>query len=765
MSRVFVATETRLRRPVVVKVLSTELAASVSAERFEREIQLAASLQQANIVPLLSAGETDGLPYYTMPFVEGESVRVRLATGGPLPLPDCVGILRDVARALSYAHAHGIVHRDIKPDNILLSHGTAVVTDFGIAKAISAARTQTTGMTLTQAGTAIGTPAYMAPEQVAGDAAADHRVDLYAFGCVAYELLAGQPPFTGTAPQQILAAQLSQRPRALHELRPHVPGALATLVMRCLEKQPDARPASADELLHALEAIATPSGGHATGALLAPSRRPFWRSPAAVVTAVVVLAAGAWFGARTARGGASGDTSVAVLPLVNLSADSTNNYFGEGLAEEITGALARAGLHVIGRGGAGALAARGLDARQIASELGVSSVLQGTVQRAADQLRISVTLVSGRDGSVRWTNRYDRPATDIFSVQDEIARSVVNELRAALAPGDGATLVKRETADPEAHALYLQGLYLWNRRTGSAIHSAIDLFGKAVARDSTYARAHAGVALAYMVLPYYQDGNADSLTTLGRAAADRALALDSTVAEAWTARAFGDAQHWKNTEAESEFHRAIRYDSTFATARFWHALMLEHVGRSDDADRELAAAQRLEPTSLVMMAGRANMLNSRGRVAEAADAARHALALDSAYGLARYALGLALANTRADADAGISILQAVLDVPGVRTSEARGTLALALARNGRTVEARAVIVDLQRRLGVAIIPSGVVAAALYALGDRAAALTTLEAAVAQHDPWLVNQGRGLRYDDLRKNPRAKALLESTEAMK
>src|ERR1041385_6691533 len=203
MSRVFTATDLRLHRKVVIKVLSPELAASVNAERFEREIQLAASLQQANIVPLLSAGDTDGLPYFTMPFVEGESLRSRLAQG-PLAIGETLGILRDVARALSYAHQHGVVHRDIKPDNILLSHGAAVVTDFGIAKAISDSRLPGeaggAGAALTQTGMVIGTPAYMAPEQAAGDAGADHRVDIYAFGCTAYELLAAQPPFAGRTP-------------------------------------------------------------------------------------------------------------------------------------------------------------------------------------------------------------------------------------------------------------------------------------------------------------------------------------------------------------------------------------------------------------------------------------------------------------------------------------------------------------------------------------------------------------------------------------
>src|SRR5688572_12464984 len=265
MSRVFVADEHRLGRKVVVKVLAPELAAAMSAERFEREIRLAASLQQANILPVISAGDLDGLPFYTMPFVEGESLRARLAEG-PVPIAQAVGILRDVAKALSYAHARGVVHRDIKPDNILLSGHTAVVADFGIAKAIVAAQEKPAGATLTQLGTAVGTPAYMAPEQAAGDPDTDHRADVYAYGCMAYELLAGQPPFAGLPTHKLLAAHMNERPRDVRELRPDCPAPLAALVMQCLAKNPDERPATADDVLRQLEAAGSLSTAPAVGA-------------------------------------------------------------------------------------------------------------------------------------------------------------------------------------------------------------------------------------------------------------------------------------------------------------------------------------------------------------------------------------------------------------------------------------------------------------------------------------------------------------------
>src|SRR5688500_892778 len=255
MSRVFVANERRLNRKVVIKVLSPELAAGVSGDRFEQEIQLAASLQQANIVPILAAGETGGLPFYTMPFVEGESLRARLGKHGPLSVGMAIGVLRDVAKALAYAHERGVIHRDIKPDNVLLSGGTAVVTDFGIAKALAAARTDVEGATLTQAGTSIGTPAYMAPEQAAGDPALDHRADVYSLGCTAYELLTGQSPFHSRPPARMLLAHLTEQPPPISQTRPEIPAELEQLVMRSLAKDPAQRPQSGAEFLDTLDQI------------------------------------------------------------------------------------------------------------------------------------------------------------------------------------------------------------------------------------------------------------------------------------------------------------------------------------------------------------------------------------------------------------------------------------------------------------------------------------------------------------------------------
>jgi tetratricopeptide (TPR) repeat protein/tRNA A-37 threonylcarbamoyl transferase component Bud32/TolB-like protein len=290
MSRVFAATETALERRVVVKILPPEMAEGVSVERFKREIQLAAQLRHPHIVPVLAAGVSGGLPYYTMPLEDGHSLRARLAKSGPLPITEAISVLRDVAKALAYAHERGVVHRDIKPDNVLLTGGAAVVTDFGVAKALSAAKVSTHGATLTQIGTSLGTPAYMAPEQAAADTNADHRVDLYAFGVMAYELLAGIPPFHGKQGQKLLAAQMGERPVPIDELRPDTPPLLAQLVMRCLEKDPNDRPQSASDLLRVLETV-TSGGGHpAMPEILLGGRRRLWRALTLYAMAFVAVA-------------------------------------------------------------------------------------------------------------------------------------------------------------------------------------------------------------------------------------------------------------------------------------------------------------------------------------------------------------------------------------------------------------------------------------------------------------------------------------------
>ena len=454
------------------------------------------------------------------------------------------------------------------------------------------------------------------------------------------------------------------------------------------------------------------------------------------------------------------DHSIAVVPLTNLSGDKANDYFGEGLAEEITDALAKAGLRVIGRGTARALAARGMDAQAIGQQLGTGTVLQGSVQRIDNRVRITVSLLAAKDGALLWGDKYDREIKDVFAVQDDIARNVVGQLRVKLAGGGDGILVRKETADPEAHALYLQGLYLWNRRTSQTLRQAIAFFEQALQRDPHYARAEAGIAMAYVVLPVYDDIPADVATGRAREAAMRALAADSTLPEAHTALAMAHSYDFENAKGERAFAKALALDSSFATAHFWHALLLGHVGRYDEGLREAQRAHLLEPASLVIQTGIGQQLYNAGRFAAADSAYDVALRIDSTFQLAQVFRGKALIELRRYPEA-IALLERLNRESTLRTAHKLGVLAYAYARAGRAADARAVLARLPK--DPALSTSGEVALALDALGDRTAAVEMFQRAVTQHDQWITIAGHSLPYDGLRKDPRVASLFAKIEA--
>ena len=765
MSQVFLARERGLSRDVVIKVLPGDLAAGVSFDRFTREIQLAASLSQANIVPLLTAGDADGVPYFTMPFVPGESLRTRLGTPPALTIAECVGILRDVARALSYAHARGVVHRDIKPDNVLLSHGTAVVTDFGIAKALSASRTMGGGATLTQSGMAIGTPAYMAPEQIAGDSDIDGRADLYAWGCLGYELLSGVPPFVRDSTQRVLTAHLTEAPQPFSVVRADVPAPLARLILRCLAKEPADRPQKAEELLRELDSVFTPepspipTAARATRGMRGSSRIALWVFGGAIVAAIAFIALRRPSGRMLVSQDAVADKSIAVLPLANLSGDKADDYFGIGLSEEMTRALTKSGVRVIGRTSAASLLARGLDERAIAKELGVGSLLTGSVQRAAGQVRINVSLVSAADGAVQWTERYDRPIENVFAVQDEIARAVATRLNGAMSVNttrtDAANRV--ETLDPEAYAQFLQGQVLFNRRSAESLTQGIAILESAVARDPKFARARALLAMTYAVSSNYILDGADTRFAKAIRAAESALAIDSTLAEAYTALGWVYGAQGRLREADVSLKHAIALDSTLATALGWQGVHEGWHGNFAVAHAYIARGRAAEPASLIMRIFDAQADLYARNYLSADSIAGGVLKLDSTFLLAKHTRAEALLGLGRTAEAIRIMEQLVSSVPPSPATEYHGFLAYAYARAGDTTRSRAMLERMRVASGGRLPPMGLVAVTLDQLGDTAA-ITALTRARDLHDPWLPGFVGSERYDRLRKNPRGAAIL-------
>ena len=635
MSRLFLARDAALERDVVVKVLSPDLAAGVSAERFTREIKLAAGLQQANIVPLLSAGETDGLPYFTMPFVDGLSLRARLERNGALPAGEAISVLRDVSRALAYAHDHGVVHRDIKPENILLSGDAAVVTDFGIAKALSASRTQTPGGTLTQVGTSIGTPAYMAPEQAAGDPATDHRADLYALGCVAYEMLAGAAPFADRAPHQLFAAHMAEVPAPLKGRRADVPAALAQLVARCLAKDPAARPQSAREVLTALEGI----GGVGTTS----SRRGLSATRAAAVVAGIAAVIAAAFGGRAlrARGSAEAalttERSIAVLNFENLG-DSADAYFADGVTDAVRGKLtALPGLAVIARASSASYYGSTKPLQVIARELGVRYLLTGTVRFAGTgtqrRVQVSPELVEVAEGHApesRWQRPFDAALIDVFEVQADIAGRVAGTLDIALGDSAKRVLATAPTANLAAYDAYLQATAALQGGAAidaPAVRRAMPLFERAVALDPAFALAWSGLALNRARL-YASSIPTPELAQQAREAAEQADALAPRRPEG--VLALGAYHRFVSKDVPRTvaiFEAGLRVAPNNADLLAGAARAERAFGRWDAALQHFRRARALDPRSANALEGLTTLLLRLRRFPEARAVADSALVL------------------------------------------------------------------------------------------------------------------------------------------
>jgi len=547
---VYVAEDRKHGRRVGIKVLRRELAAQLGPERFLREIAIAARLTHPHIVPLLDSGEAGGFLYYVMPFLQGESLRHRLARERPLPLRDALHITRNVGTALDYAHREGVIHRDVKPENILLTDGHALIADFGIARAIA----QAGSSAITEPGLAIGTPAYMSPEQAGADQDVDARTDLYSLACVLFEMLAGEPPFSGATALRIIARQVSELPRPLRSVRPDTPAAVEQAVARALAKEPAGRFASIAEFLEALEP-----------------------------------------GAESARA-----RSIAVLPFANTSADPENEYFSDGMTDELINALTKVeGLRVASRTSVFALKGAARDVRAIGSLLGVSTVLEGTVRKSGDRLRITARLTATDDGRHLWSERYDRTLHDVFAIQDEIARLIVGTLRTIFQAELGDPTPQRYTRNLDAYGLYLRGRFCWNKRSREGVVEAIHYFEEAIARDPEYALAYAGLADAYALQVDYRGMPVIEGFARARSNAERALALDETLAEAHTSLAWLQFIYdWDWERALGSFRRALELNPAYATAHQWYSFLLMVLNEREEALTEIHRALDLDPASV-----------------------------------------------------------------------------------------------------------------------------------------------------------------------
>ena len=589
MATVFLAQDRRHHRPVALKVLHPELALGLGSERFLREIQIAARLQHPHIVPLYDSGQAGELLYFVMPFVEGESLRQRLERTPQLPLEEAVQIARAVASALDYAHRQQIVHRDIKPENVMLHDGEAVVTDFGIAKAVSAA----VAGGLTQTGTAIGTPSYMSPEQAGGDADLDARSDIYSLGAVLYEMVGGVAPFTGPTVQSIIAKLFTEAVPPLRDQRRDAPDWLDSAVMKALAKAPTGRFATAAQFAQALTwpgGTSTPPGGQ-TGAH------------------------------ATAK-------SIAVLPFVNMSTDAENEYFSDGIAEEIINALTRVeALRVASRTSSFAFKGKNEDIGEIGRKLKVGTVLEGSVRKAGSRLRVTAQLVSVADGNNLWSERFDRQLEDVFAIQDEIAGNIVKALRVVLSEGEKKAIGKAApTENVEAYEFYLRGRQYFHQFRRTGMQFARRMYERAIEVDPAFALAYTGIADCCSFLYMYWDGSKANLEAADTASR-KALELDPELAEAHASRGFAHTLRKEYAEARRQFENALRLNPKLYEAHYLFARACFQEGKIEEPVRHYEDASRVRPEDYQALLLMQSPLNSLGRHEEAKSALRRGLLL------------------------------------------------------------------------------------------------------------------------------------------
>ncbi len=580
MAVVYRAYDARHDRTVALKVLNPDIAAALGKERFLFEIHVAARLNHPHIVALYDSGEAEGFLYYVMPFIEGPSLRDYIIQRGRLPVDEALRIAGQIASALDYAHRLNIVHRDIKPENVMLHEGEALVTDFGIAKALSSAKASV----LTQTGIALGTPAYMSPEQALGETDLDGRTDQYSLACVVYEMLTGQAPFSGTSAQALIANRFTYKPPSLRATVATVTDTVASAVSRALSLEAKDRYQTVAEFGASLTAR------------------------------------------KGQRANDTGKPSVAVLPFSNVSADPDNDFFSDGVTEEIINALSKIqALQVVSRRSAFAYKGKDMDMREIGRELDVRSLLSGSVRRAGNKLRISAELIDVDNGYHLWSERFDRDMADIFAIQDEIAANIVSALRVVLSEKEQVAVLAPRTRNVRAYEYYLRGRQLCQTFSPGSFESAEDKFRRSIALDPEYAVAYAGLADASAFRHLYFTTD-DEAVEQADAASRRAVELGPGLAETHAARGVALWCLGRSDEAEIELKTAMDLDPTLFDAPYYYGRMLSLQGRMEPAAKyfEIAAKVNADDYQAITLA--AGIYRALGLTDKMKIAADHALA-------------------------------------------------------------------------------------------------------------------------------------------
>ena len=755
MATVYRADDLKHDRPVALKVLKPELAASLGAERFLREITLTARLDHPHILPLLDSGEAGGLLYYVMPYVEGESLRERLDREAQLPLDDALRIAREAADALSHAHRHGVVHRDIKPGNILLADGHARVADFGIARAMTAAGERT----LTETGLAVGTPAYMSPEQASGEREIDARSDIYSLGCVLYEMLAGQPPHTGATAGAIFARKALEPVPSLRVVRDTVPLAVERAVTRALARVPADRFGTAGDFAAAL----------AVGADVekpAPDRVRVWFTRRAIgflaVAAALTLADVGGLRTRLMGGGTPAIESLAVLPLENHSGNPEQDYFAAGMHEALIVDLGKlSGLkRVTARPSVLRYVKTDKTPRQIGEELGVDALLSASVTRAGDRIRVNATLVRASTGESLWGDKFDRDLQDVLALQDDIVGAIARQVQLRLSSRDRAELTGARRVNRAAYDAYLKGKYELSTFTPEGFEKGLALLNEAVTLDSTEPLAWAGLSQIYSLMEIFSPTPRPDAIPRAKEAALRALALDETLAEAHVALAdIQSANEYDYAAGGKSYRRALELNPNLPDAHIHYSWDLAVFGTEEEALAAMRRGMQLDPYSPLYTAWYAGMLWEFGRFDEAIAEANKAIELEPDFPVALFVLGLSYLDKGHFAEAIATHERTLAKYPRQGFS---WTLARTYALAGQPAKARRILDRLKTGTPGDTPHPWFIASAYAALGEHEEALDWLEKAYDARILFLPNLNRerasGATFGVLRGHPRFQELL-------
>jgi len=749
MGEVYLAEDTRLHRKVALKVLPGDVSASHELMlRFNQEATSAAALSHPNIAHIYEIGESNAVPFIAMEFVDGVTLRQRMRTS-PMNVDEALDVATQIAGALAVAHAAGIVHRDIKPENVMLRSDSIVkVLDFGLAKLVQpvAPATDTEALTMplvqTELGRVMGTVTYMSPEQARG-VEVDARTDIFSIGVVIYEMIAGESPFAAETASDVIVAILTTEPKPPSSFNQETPAELERIVKKTLAKNREERYSNAGDLLTDLRQL------QRRRAFEAEAEREFGHSFAATALQ-----------GEEAANVSSMETrnSIAVLPFTNLSADPENEYFSDGLAEELLNALAKIDqLKVAARTSTFSFKGKHAAISEISRVLNVNTILEGSVRKSGNRVRITAQLINGADGYHLWSERYDREMKDVFDVQDEITLEVVEALKVKLFGKEKSAVLKRHTRNPEALEFFLRGLSYFKSWTRESFQKAIESFDKAIALDPHYASAYAGLAESYTEVSMLSSSS-EPWITKAREAVHKALDLDDALGNAHNSLAIIKLYYDLDYEgAEREFKRAITLDPGSAHIHMWYGWYLGSMGRFDEGLKEYKRAQELDPLSGLIDFGIGAIFHWSRQPERAIEQFRRVIELNPNLLIAYSFLAEAYVE-KGDFRSAIATIENASRAPNDHFMLT--TLAYAYGRAGERHKALEILSELEKQSSQEYKPAFHIAQIYLGLGDNEQALASLEEVRAGEDrsAWLLWSGVDPKFDPLRSDPRFQELL-------